>query len=186
MQLPLVIGLSGASGVIYGVELLKVLRDLGHPRHLIVSQSGARNLEIETDYTIDEVKAMADVVYDVRDVGAAVASGSFRTKGMIVAPCTIKTLSAIANSFNYNLLIRAADVQLKEKRPLVLMVRETPLHKGHLELMAKAADIGAVILPPVPAFYHRPQTIDDIIRQSIGKALDLFGIEHDLFRRWQG
>lgn len=186
MELPLVIGLSGASGVIYGVELLKVLRDLDHPRHLIVSESGARNLEIETDYTMDDVKALADVVYDVRDVGAAVASGSFRTKGMIVAPCTIKTLSAIANSFNYNLLIRTADVQLKEKRPVVLMVRETPLHKGHLELMAKAADLGALILPPVPAFYHQPKTIDDIIKQSIGKALDHFGIEHNLFTRWQG
>jgi 4-hydroxy-3-polyprenylbenzoate decarboxylase len=186
VELPLVIGISGASGVIYGVELLKVLRDLDHPRHLIISDSGARNLDIETDYSLAEVKALADVVYEVRDVGAAVASGSFRTKGMIVAPCTIKTLSAIANSFNYNLLIRAADVQLKERRPLVLMVRETPLHKGHLELMARAADLGAVILPPVPAFYHQPKTIGDLIKQSIGKALDQFGIEHDLFRRWQG
>lgn len=186
MELPLVVGLSGASGIIYGVEMLKVLKDLKHPCHLIVSESGARNLAIETDYTLDQVKALADVVYEVNDVGAAVASGSFRTKGMIVAPCTIKTLSAIANSFNYNLLIRAADVHLKEKRPLVLMVRETPLHKGHLELMAKAADLGAVILPPVPAFYHHPRTIEDIIHQSIGKALDFFNIEHNLFRRWQG
>lgn len=186
MELPLVIGISGASGVIYGVEMLRVLKELGHPRHLIISESGERNLRIETDYTMDQVKAMADVVYDVRDVGAAVASGSFPTKGMIIAPCTIKTLSAVANSFNYNLLIRAADVQLKEKRPLVLMVRETPLHKGHLELMAKAADLGALILPPVPAFYHKPKTIQDIINQSIGKALDHFGIEHNLFARWQG
>lgn len=186
MELPLVVGMSGASGIIYGVEMLKVLRSLEHPCHLIISESGARNLAIETEYTLDQVKAMADVVYEVGDVGAAVASGSYRIKGMVVAPCTIKTLSAIANSFNYNLLIRAADVQLKEKRPLVLMVRETPLHKGHLELMAKAADLGAVILPPVPAFYHQPRTIEDIIHQSIGKALDFFNIEHNLFQRWQG
>lgn len=186
MELPLVVGMSGASGIIYGVEMLKVLRSLKHPCHLIISESGARNLAIETEYTLDQVKAMADVVYEVGDVGAAVASGSYRIKGMVVAPCTIKTLSAIANSFNYNLLIRAADVQLKEKRPLVLMVRETPLHKGHLELMAKAADLGAVILPPVPAFYHQPRTIEDIIHQSIGKALDFFNIEHNLFQRWQG
>ena len=186
VRLPLVVGMSGASGVIYGVELLKVLRELNYPTHLIISESGARNLAIETEYSLDQVRAMAEVVYEVDNVGAAVASGSFPTKGMIVAPCTIKTLSAIANSFNYNLLIRTADVQLKEKRPLVLMVRETPLHKGHLELMAKAADLGAVILPPVPAFYHKPQSIADIIHQSIGKALDFFGIEHNLFQRWQG
>ena len=186
MELPLVVGMSGASGVIYGVELLKVLKDLGHPCHLIISESGARNLAIETQYTLDEVRALAGVVHEVDNVGAAVASGSFRTKGMIVAPCTIKTLSAIANSFTYNLLIRAADVQLKEKRRLVLMVRETPLHKGHLELMAKAADLGAVILPPVPAFYHKPRSIEDIIHQSIGKALDFFNIEHNLFERWHG
>jgi flavin prenyltransferase len=185
-RLPLVVGMSGASGVIYGVELLKILRELDYPAHLIISESGARNLAIETEYSPDQVRAMAEVVYEVDNVGAAVASGSYPTRGMIVAPCTIKTLSAIANSFNYNLLIRAADVQLKEKRPLVLMVRETPLHKGHLELMAKAADLGAVILPPVPAFYHKPQSIDDIIHQSIGKALDFFGIEHNLFQRWQG
>ena len=186
VELPIVVGMSGASGIVYGVELLKVLKDLQHPSHLIISESGARNLAIETNYTLDEVKALAEVVYEVSNVGAAVASGSFRTKGMIVAPCTIKTLSAIANSFNYNLLIRAADVQLKEKRPLVLMVRETPLHKGHLELMAKAAELGAVILPPVPAFYHQPKTIEDIIHQSIGKALDFFGVEHNLYQRWSG
>lgn len=184
MQRPLIVGISGASGVIYGVEMLRVLKELGQPSHLILSDSGVRNLEIETTYSAEQVRAMADKVYDVRDVGAAVASGSFRHRGMVVAPCTIKTLSAIANSFNYNLLIRAADVTLKEKRPLVLMVRETPLHKGHLELMAKAADLGALILPPVPAFYHQPKTIEDIIHQSIGKALDYFGIEHNLFRRW--
>ena len=147
---------------------------------------GIDAIAIETDVTLDEVRSLADVVYNNRDVGAAVASGSFRTRGMIVAPCTVKTLSAIANSFTYNLVVRAADVQLKEGRKLVLMVRETPLHKGHLELMARAADCGAVILPPMPAFYHRPQTIMDIVHQSIGKALDQVGIEHRLFRRWSG
>ena len=132
------------------------------------------------------MRALADVVYSNKDVGAAVASGSFRTRGMIVAPCTVKTLSAIANSFTYNLVVRAADVQLKEGRKLVLMVRETPLHKGHLDLMARAADCGAVILPPMPAFYHRPKTIMDLIHQSLGKALDQVGIEHQLFKRWTG
>ena len=132
------------------------------------------------------MRALATVVHNNRDVGASVASGSFRTRGMIVAPCTVKTLSAIANSFTYNLVVRAADVQLKEGRKLVLMVRETPLHKGHLELMTRAADCGAVILPPMPAFYHRPQTIMDIVHQTIGKALDQVGIEHNLFKRWSG
>jgi flavin prenyltransferase len=184
LSLPLVVGLSGASGIIYGVETLKILRRLGVPTHLIVSDSAVRNLQIETEYTLDDVKALADVVYDVKDVAASPASGSWLNRGMMVVPCTIKTLSAIAHSFNYNLLIRAADVTLKEKRRLVLMVRETPLHKGHLELMARAADLGALILPPVPAFYHQPKTIEDLIHQSIGKALDHFDIEHDLYRRW--
>lgn len=132
------------------------------------------------------MKSLAHVVYSNKDVGAALASGSFPTRGMIVAPCTIKTLSAIANSFTHNLIVRAADVTLKERRALVLMVRETPLHKGHLELMSRAADCGAIILPPMPAFYHQPETIMDIIHQSIGKALDQVGIEHTLFKRWTG
>ena len=136
MTLPLVVAITGATGVIYGVELLRVLKSLGQPTHLILSESAGLNLSIETDVSIEEVRSLADVVYSNKDVGAAVASGSFRTRGMIVAPCTVKTLSAIANSFTYNLVVRAADVQLKEGRKLVLMVRETPLHKGHLELMA--------------------------------------------------
>lgn len=186
MTLPLVVAITGASGVIYGVELLRVLKQLGQPAHLILSEAAGLNLAIETETTLEEVRALASVVYSNKDVSAAVASGSFLTRGMIVAPCTIKTLSAIANSFTYNLIVRAADVQLKEGRKLVLMVRETPLHKGHLELMARAADCGAVILPPMPAFYHRPQTIMDLVHQSIGKALDQVGIEHELFRRWSG
>ena len=186
MNLPLVVAITGATGVIYGVELLRVLKALGHETHLILSEAAGMNLAIETDVTLDEVRSLAAVVYNNRDVGAAVASGSFRTRGMIVAPCTVKTLSAIANSFTYNLVVRAADVQLKEGRKLVLMVRETPLHTGHLELMARAADCGAVILPPMPAFYHRPLTIMDLVHQSIGKALDQVGVEHDLFKRWSG
>ena len=184
MSLPLVVGMSGASGVIYGIEMLKVLKELGQPVHLVMSDAADLNIKIETDYDPDQVRAMADVCHDNSNMAASLASGSFKTKGMIVCPCAIKSLSAIANSFNYNLLVRSADVTLKEKRPLVLMVRETPLHKGHLELMSKAADLGAHILPPMPAFYHHPKTIMDLIHQSIGKALDLIGIEHHLFQRW--
>jgi len=186
MSLPLVVAITGASGVIYGVEMLRVLKDLGQETHLIVSDAARKNFAIETEYTLDEVKSLASVVYDNNDIGAAVASGSFRTRGMIVAPCTVKTLSAIANSFTYNLIVRAAYVSLKERRTLVLMVRETPLHKGHLDLMSRAADYGAVILPPMPAFYHKPETLMDVIHQSIGKALDQVGIEHNLFKRWSG
>lgn len=184
MTLPIVVAITGATGVIYGVELLKALKDLNEPTHLILSESAVRNLRIETEYDIDEVKSMADRVYSNKDIGASVASGSFLTRGMIVAPCTIKTLSSVANSFNYNLVTRASDVTLKEKRPLVLMVRETPLHKGHLDLMTRVADMGATLLPPMPSFYHGPKTIMDIIHQSVGKALDQVGIEHELFKRW--
>ena len=186
MGLPLVVAITGATGVIYGVEMLRVLRELGQETHLIVSEAAALNLSIETEYSLDQVQAMASVVYNNKDIGAAVASGSFRTCGMIVAPCTVKTLSAIANSFTANLVVRAADVTLKEGRKLVLMVRETPLHKGHLDLMARAADCGATILPPMPAFYHKPASLMDVIHQSIGKALDQVGIEHQLFKRWCG
>ncbi len=186
MTKPLIVAITGATGVIYGVEMLRVLQELGVPTHLILSESAVRNLSLETDYTVDEVRAMAGAVYSNKDVGAAPASGSFRTRGMIVAPCTIKTLSTVANSYTANLVARAADVTLKERRKLVLMVRETPLHRGHIDLMARATDMGAVILPPLPAFYHLPQTILDIVHQSIGKALDQFDIEHDLFRRWTG
>lgn len=184
--LPLVVAITGATGVIYGVELLRILRDLGQETHLILSEAAGLNLSLETEYSISEVKALASVVHNNKDVGATVASGSFRTRGMIVAPCTIKTLSAIANSFTYNLIIRAADVTLKERRKLILMVRETPLHKGHLELMTRVADYGGIILPPMPAFYHKPKTVMDIVHQSLGKALDLVGIEHNLFARWSG
>ena len=180
----LIIGISGASGVIYGVRILEVLKNRGIETHLIISEAGKLNIRIETDYDVEDVLAMADFTYTNKDIAAAVASGSFLTMGMVVAPCTVKTLSGIANSYNENLLIRSADVQLKEKRKLALLFRETPLHKGHLRLLTQAADMGAHIIPPVPAFYHRPKTLDDIIDQSVGKVLDYMGIEHDLFKRW--
>jgi len=180
----IIVGISGASGVIYGVRLLELLKQQEIETHLIISKAGKRNIEIETDYKPSEVEAMATYVYDHKDVGASLASGSFLTQGMVVAPCTIKTLSGIANSYTENLLVRAADVTLKEKRKLALLVRETPLHKGHLRLMSMAADMGAHILPPVPSFYHQPKTIEDIIDQTIGKVFDYFGIKHSLFKRW--
>jgi flavin prenyltransferase len=180
----IVVGIAGASGVIYGVRMLQRLSGKGVEVHLILSEAGKTNIRIETDYTAAEVEALADRVYDNADSGAALASGSFLTGGMVVIPCTIKTLSGIANSYNDSLMVRAADVTLKEGRKLVLVVRETPLHKGHLRLMSMAADMGAHILPPVPSFYHQPKTIDDIIDQTIGKVFDYLGIEHDLFRRW--
>lgn len=180
----LIVGIAGASGVIYGVRMLEVLKNRGIETHLIISDAGKLNIRIETDYDVDEVLAMADVTYTNKDIAASVASGSFLTMGMVVAPCTVKTLSGIANSYNENLLIRAADVQLKEKRKLVLLFRETPLHVGHLRLLTHATEMGAHIIPPVPAFYHHPKTIDDIINQSVGKVLDYMGIEHDLFKRW--
>lgn len=182
----IVIGLSGASGVIYGVRALSLLEEKGIETHLIISEAGKKNIDIETNFKADDIAAMATHTYDNRDVGAAVASGSFLTDGMIVAPCSIKSLSGIANSYNDNLLVRAADVTLKEKRKLALVVRETPLHKGHLRLMTMAADMGAQILPPVPSFYHQPKTIDDIIDQTIGKVFDYLGIKHNLFKRWGG
>jgi 4-hydroxy-3-polyprenylbenzoate decarboxylase len=180
----IVIGISGASGVTYGVRMLDVLRQTDFETHLIISNAGRLNIEIETSYKPADVETMADFVYDHKDMAASLASGSFLTEGMVVIPCTIKSLSAIANSYNENLLVRTADVTLKEKRKLVLVVRETPLHVGHLRLMTLAAEMGAHILPPVPSFYHQPETIEDIIDQTIGKVFDYMGIEHDLFRRW--
>ena len=182
----IVIGISGSSGVIYGIRMLEHLRETDCETHLVISKAAKLNIAIETDFKFKEVVALADYAYDSRDMAASLASGSFLTEGMVVAPCTIKTLSGIANSYTENLLVRAADVTLKEKRKLVLVVRETPLHKGHLNLMTTAADLGAHILPPVPSFYHMPKTIDEIIDQTIGKVFDYMSIEHELFRRWDG
>ncbi len=186
MTLPLIVGITGATGVVYGVELLKILRRLGVTSHLIISEVGIRTLGLELDMTLADARALADVSYSNKDLAAAVASGSFRTMGMVIAPCSVKTLSGVANAFDENLMIRAADVTLKERRPLVLMFRETPLHLGHLRVMAAAAEIGAIILPPMPAFYHRPETLLEVVHQGVGRVLDQFAIEHDLFPRWTG
>lgn len=182
----IVVGITGASGVIYGIRMLEQLRELRIETHLVISESGRKNIEIETDYTPAQVAQLATRCYEHRDTAAALASGSFQTDGMAVIPCSIKTLSGIAHSYNENLLVRAADVTLKEKRRLVLVVRETPLHVGHLRMLQTAAESGAVILPPVPAFYHRPTTIDDLLAQTVGKVLDALGVEHELFQRWGG
>ncbi|MBS9430244.1 3-octaprenyl-4-hydroxybenzoate carboxy-lyase [Photorhabdus luminescens] len=185
----LIVGLTGASGAIYGVRLLQVLQPVeGIETHLVISRSARQTLALETDYSLRDVQALADVVYDNRDIAAAISSGSFKTSGMVILPCSIKTLSGIVHSYTDGLVTRAADVVLKESRKLVLGVRETPLHLGHLRLMTQAAEIGAVIMPPVPAFYHQPQQIQDIIDQTVNRVLDQFDIElpHDLFTRWQG
>jgi 4-hydroxy-3-polyprenylbenzoate decarboxylase len=181
----IIVGLSGASGAIYGIRTLMHLSDRPDVEtHLVMSEAAAVTVRIETDRTMDEVAALADVVHRPDNLAAAIASGSFRTAGMIVVPCSIKTLSGIVHCYADTLLTRAADVCLKEKRKLVLVVRETPLHKGHLEMLVKAADLGAHILPPMPAFYHRPETIEDLVDQTIGKVFDYLDVEHQLFRRW--
>lgn len=185
----LIVGISGASGAIYGVRLLQVLRDVADiETHLLMSPAARQTLSLETDFSLRDVQAMADVVHDARDIAANISSGSFKTAGMVVLPCSIKTLSGIVHSYTDGLLTRAADVVLKERRPLVLCVRETPLHLGHLRLMTQAAELGAVIMPPVPAFYHAPKTLDDIINQTVNRVLDQFDIAlpEDLFIRWQG
>jgi flavin prenyltransferase len=185
MTLPLIVGISGASGAIYGVRLLEALRKAKVPGHLIVSKSAVQTLQEEADLTVGEVRALADVIYSNSDVGASVSSGSFKTRGMAIVPCSIRTLSDIAYGTTDSLMSRAADVVLKERRRLVLMVRETPLHAGHLRAMTAATENGAIIMPPVPALYHRPKTIDDIVNQTVGRCLDLFDIESGLVKRWQ-
>jgi 4-hydroxy-3-polyprenylbenzoate decarboxylase len=183
----IIIGMSGASGLIYGIRLLEVLKvDPQVETHLVMTASARLNISLETDWQADAVIALADHVHSVKDLAASIASGSFRTDGMIVAPCSMKTLSAIVNSYADNLLTRAADVMLKERRRLVLMPRETPLHAGHCELLLKACQIGAIVAPPMPALYARPKTIDDMINHNVGRVLDLFDIESGLVKRWQG
>jgi 4-hydroxy-3-polyprenylbenzoate decarboxylase len=179
-----VVGISGASGVAYGLRTLDACRDLGVETHLILSRAAGLTIAQETGQTIADVQARADVNYKVGDVGAAVASGSFRTLGMIIAPCSVRTMSEIASGVTSSLLTRAADVTLKERRNLVLMVRETPLHLGHLRTMVQLAEMGAVIAPPLPAFYAKPASLDEMVDQSVGRALDLFGLSWAPVRRW--
>ncbi len=182
----LTVAISGASGVIYGIRMLEVLSSIKSVEsHLILTQSAEINIKLETSYSVKDVKKMADEVYRPDDLAAPVSSGSFQIDGMVVIPCSIKSLSGIVNSYNDTLLTRAADVTLKEQRKLVICPRETPLHKGHVELMLKAVEYGAVLLPPFPAFYHKPQKIQDIIDQTVGKILDQFSIQHTLFDRWK-
>ncbi len=183
---PVIVAISGASGAVLGVETLRALKEIDVPAHLVVTQSGVRTLAYEMDMTLDDVRQLATTTYSNKDIGAAIASGSFRTRGMIVAPCSIKTLSAIASSFAHNLTTRAADVCLKERRPLVLQVRETPLHQGHLELMSRAARIGCIIAPPMLSFYTKPKNLNDMVRHTVGRAFDALGLEHDLSPRWNG
>ncbi len=183
----LIIGISGASGVIYGIRLLEVLaQDKPIETHLILSPAAKATISEETGWKIREVEKLAAVVHKPGNIGANIASGSFETRGMIVAPCSIKTLSGIAHSYDADLMTRAADVQLKEGRPVLLMVRETPLHLGHLRLMTQAAEIGAIIMPPVPAFYSNPKTVDDLINNTVGRALARIGIQNELYFRWLG
>jgi 4-hydroxy-3-polyprenylbenzoate decarboxylase len=182
----LIVGISGASGVIYGVRMLDALRELGVESHLVVTRAALLTLSQETDLSADDLTGRADVTHRLNDVGATIASGSFRTMGMVIAPCSVRTMSEIATGVTSTLLTRAADVVLKERRPLVLMVRETPLHLGHLRTMTALAEMGAVIAPPLPAFYTRPSSIDQIVDQSVGRALDLFGLDWSAVRRWDG
>jgi flavin prenyltransferase len=180
----MIVGITGASGTVYGVAALKALRAAGIETHLVISKSGQITAAHELEMSLSEVMSLADVVYKAGDIAAAISSGSFRTIGMLVAPCSIRTLSEIASGVTSSLLTRAADVVLKERRKLVLMVRETPFHLGHLRSMTQITEMGAIVMPPVPAFYTRPATVDEIVRHSVGRALDLLGVENDMVGRW--
>ena len=189
MKQRLIVGISGASGAIYGIRLLEILQKLPEiDTLLIISKAAKRTIVLETDYKVDQVEKLANEVLPDHDIAASVSSGSYKTSGMVVIPCSIKTLSGIANSYADNLLVRAADVVLKEQRKLVLVLRETPLHLGHTQLMTRSIELGATLLPAMPAFYHRPSTIDDLINQTVNRVLDQFDIElpDDLFERWAG
>jgi 4-hydroxy-3-polyprenylbenzoate decarboxylase len=185
----LIVGITGASGVIYGIRLLEILSGVPEVEtHLVISTAGAQTVGLETKYSAADVMALADVTYRFNDIAAAISSGSFKTVGMVVIPCSMKTLAGIAHSFSDNLLLRAADVVLKDRRRLVIVPRETPLHLGHLRLMTQVVEMGGLLVPPMPAFYHHPKTIDDIVDQTVNRVLDLFDISlnDDLFTRWQG
>jgi len=182
-----VIGITGASGTIYGVRALEVLRTVPDASiHLVLTTAARRTMELETSYKPSDVERLAHIVHNPDDLAAPISSGSFKTDGMLVAPCSIKTASAIAYSMNDTLLVRAADVVLKERRRLVLMVRETPLHLGHLRTLERLAEIGAIIVPPIPGFYSKPKTVEDIVNHSVGKALDALGVPNEIFKRWSG
>ena len=185
----LVIGVTGASGVIYGIRLLEVLQGVADVEtHLVLSIAARQTIKYETRYTVDEVTQLADVRHPLKNIAASISSGSFKTMGMVVVPCSMKTLSGITHSYSDNLLLRAADVTLKDRRPLVLLPRETPLHIGHLRMMVQATEMGAIILPPMPAFYHRPQSINELVDQTVNRVLDVLDIElkEELFERWKG
>ena len=187
MKKRIIVGISGATGAIYGIRTLEILKKYPEVEvHLVLSDAAKLTIREETEWKVEDVIALADSYYELGDIGACISSGSFQNEGMIIAPCAIKSMSMISNSINANLLIRAADVTLKEKRKLVLFVRETPLHIGHLRLMMNLAQTGAVIHPPMPAFYHKPKSIDDIVNHTVGRGLDHFGIDHHLFERWAG
>jgi flavin prenyltransferase len=182
----IIVGISGASGIVYGVRALQLLRDCSVQTHLVISKSAKLTLHYELDMSLADLESLADEVHSIGNIGASIASGSFQTAGMLIAPCSVRTMSEIATGVTSTLLTRAADVVLKERRRLVLMVRETPLHTGHLRTMTQLSEMGAVIAPPVPAFYTRPQTLDDMVTQTVGRALDLFDLELAQVKRWQG
>lgn len=182
----MVVGISGATGIIYGIYLLQLLRELGIETHLVVTKAAQLTRSYETTLSLSDLKKLADVYYSINDLGASIASGSFKTMGMIIAPCSVNTLSAVATGISDNLLVRAADVVLKERRRLVLLLREFPLHNGHLKNMLAVTEMGGIIAPPVPAFYTKPKTIEDIIIQTLGRTLDLFGLDIGKFQRWEG
>ena len=182
----IIIAITGASGVVYGVRALQLLREVEDiETHAVISPSAFRTAVDEIDISAEEIKGLADVLYNYKDIGAAISSGSFRTAGMLVAPCSVKTLSGIANCYNDELIVRAADVCLKERRRVVLLFRETPLHAGHIALMDQATRNGAIVMPPVPAFYSKPKTLDDMVTQTVGRALDLFDIHLPMVKRWK-
>jgi 4-hydroxy-3-polyprenylbenzoate decarboxylase len=185
----IIVGISGATGAIYGIRLLQILHGVASlETHLVLSPAARRTILLETAYSVEEVESMATCAHRSADIAASISSGSFRSNGMIVAPCSMKTVSGIATSYSDNLLLRAADVMLKDRRPLVLLVRETPMHLGHLRLLVRIAEMGGIVMPPVPAFYQRPTTLEDVIDHTLNRALDLLGIEleQDLFERWKG
>ncbi|MFZ2098220.1 MAG: UbiX family flavin prenyltransferase [Anaerolineales bacterium] len=181
-----IVGITGASGAILGIRLLQVLKPTTIKTHLVISKSASLTIQQETDWQVEQVRSLADVSYDFHDIAAPISSGTFATLGMVIIPCSIKTLSAVANSYTDDLIARAADVTLKEDRPLILVVRETPYHRGHLRLMSEASSAGAVIFPPVPAYYIRPQSVDEIINNTVGRVLARLGIQNDLYQEWHG